>query len=103
MALRIFFVALRDIFYTKSHEVFTKGHEVLQDETFKVICNSCGIDLTIFRSKKVTCHGKPTIRSIRYPVDMILDLLPSGMTFRGNYQRFDYSYLLDNLETLSKH
>lgn len=26
------------------------------------------------------CHGKPTIRSMRYPVDMILDLLSAGMT-----------------------
>lgn len=28
------------------------------------------------------CHGKPTIRNMRYPVDMILDLLSSGMTFQ---------------------
>lgn len=27
------------------------------------------------------CHGKPTIRNTRYPVDMILDLLASGMNF----------------------
>jgi len=26
------------------------------------------------------CHGKPTIRNTRYPVEMILDLLSSGMT-----------------------
>lgn len=25
------------------------------------------------------CHGKPTIRGLRYPVEMILDLLSSGM------------------------
>ena len=28
-----------------------------------------------------TCHGKPTIRNMRYPVEMILDLLSSGMTW----------------------
>ncbi len=28
------------------------------------------------------CHGKPTIRNMRYPVEMILDLLASGMTFQ---------------------
>ncbi len=28
------------------------------------------------------CHGKPTIREMRYPVEMILDLLSSGMTFQ---------------------
>ena len=26
------------------------------------------------------CHGKPTIRNMRYPVSMILDLLSTGMT-----------------------
>jgi uncharacterized protein (DUF433 family) len=26
------------------------------------------------------CHGKPTIRNMRYPVMMILDLMGAGMT-----------------------
>lgn len=26
------------------------------------------------------CHGKPTIRGLRYPVHLILELLASGMT-----------------------
>ncbi len=26
------------------------------------------------------CHGKPTVRNMRYPVEMILDLMSSGMT-----------------------
>ena len=26
------------------------------------------------------CHGKPTVRGMRYPVEMVLDLLASGMT-----------------------
>lgn len=26
------------------------------------------------------CHGKPTIRGLRYPVDDMLELLASGMT-----------------------
>jgi uncharacterized protein (DUF433 family) len=25
------------------------------------------------------CHGKPTVRNMRYPVEMILDLLSSGI------------------------
>lgn len=28
------------------------------------------------------CHGKPTIRNMRYPVEMILDLLSSGMSYQ---------------------
>jgi uncharacterized protein (DUF433 family) len=26
------------------------------------------------------CHGKPTIRGLRYPVETIVELLSSGMT-----------------------
>lgn len=26
------------------------------------------------------CHGKPTIRGMRWPVEVIIDLLSSGMT-----------------------
>ena len=26
------------------------------------------------------CHGKPCVRVLRYPVEMLLDLLSSGMT-----------------------
>ena len=26
------------------------------------------------------CHGKPSLRGLRYPVEMILELLSSGMT-----------------------
>jgi uncharacterized protein (DUF433 family) len=26
------------------------------------------------------CHGRPTLRGLRYPVEMVLDLLSSGMT-----------------------
>jgi len=28
------------------------------------------------------CHGKPTIRGLRYPVEMILELLGSGMSIK---------------------
>jgi uncharacterized protein (DUF433 family) len=27
------------------------------------------------------CHGKPCIRGLRYPVEVVLELLSSGMTF----------------------
>ena len=37
------------------------------------------------RSGRITidpkiCHGKPSVRGLRYPVEMILELLSSGMT-----------------------
>ncbi len=35
------------------------------------------------------CHGKPCIRGLRYPVEMILELLSSGMTTEeilGDYE-----------------
>ncbi len=40
------------------------------------------------------CHGKPTIRGLRYPVEMVLELLASGMTDNEILQ--DYSDLTKN-------
>lgn len=37
------------------------------------------------------CHGKPCIRGLRYPVEMILELLSSGMT--TDEILTDYEYL----------
>lgn len=31
-------------------------------------------------SDRAVCHGKPTIRGLRYPVAMVLELLASGMS-----------------------
>jgi uncharacterized protein (DUF433 family) len=39
------------------------------------------------------CHGKPTIRNMRYPVELILDLLSSGMTFQEIIE--DYPALVE--------
>ena len=39
------------------------------------------------------CHGKPTIRGLRYPVETILELLSSGMTFEQ---------ILDDYEDLER-
>lgn len=36
--------------------------------------------LTRITLNPAVCHGKPTIRNKRYPVELILDLLASGMT-----------------------
>lgn len=35
------------------------------------------------------CHGKPCIRGLRYPVEMILELLGSGMTTEKNLADYD--------------
>lgn len=42
-------------------------------------------DYSQLLAKRVTidpeiCHGKPCIRGLRYPVEMILELLTAGMT-----------------------
>jgi uncharacterized protein (DUF433 family) len=37
------------------------------------------------------CHGKPTIRGLRYPIDMILELLAAGSTTEDILQ--DYADL----------
>jgi uncharacterized protein (DUF433 family) len=39
------------------------------------------------------CHGKPTIRGLRYPVETILELLSSGMTIEE---------ILDDYEDLER-
>ena len=54
------------------------------------------------------CHGKPTIRGLRYPVETILELLSSGMTsdeILADYedlQREDILAVLDFARRLSQ-
>jgi len=43
------------------------------------------------------CHGKPCIRGLRYPVEMLLELLSSGMTYEeilADYQDLERDDLL---------
>jgi uncharacterized protein (DUF433 family) len=35
------------------------------------------------------CHGKPTIRGLRYPVQNILEYMASGMTFNEILEDFE--------------
>ena len=35
------------------------------------------------------CHGKPCLRGLRYPVEVMLDLLGSGMTWDEILADFD--------------
>jgi len=35
------------------------------------------------------CHGKPCIRGLRYPVELILELLSSGMTAKEILTDYD--------------
>lgn len=47
------------------------------------------------------CHGKPVIRGLRYPVEMIPELLGSGMTARqiiADYQDLEYEVVLAAIE-----
>lgn len=43
------------------------------------------------------CHGKPCVRGLRYPVEMLLELLSSGMThdeILANYEDIERADLL---------
>jgi len=43
------------------------------------------------------CHGKPCVRGLRYPVETLLELLSSGMTFEevlADYQDLERHDLL---------
>lgn len=47
------------------------------------------------------CHGKPTVRGLRYSVDMLLELMASGMTHQeilDDYTDLEIDDLLACLE-----
>lgn len=46
------------------------------------------------------CHGKPCIRGLRYPVDFILELLSSGMSYEEILADYDDLERDDILATL---
>ena len=54
------------------------------------------------------CHGKPTIRGLRYPVETILELLSSGMSIEEiladyeDLEREDILAALDYAKRLSQ-
>ena len=47
------------------------------------------------------CHGKPCIRGLRYPVEMILELLSSGMNIEDLLEDYDDLEYEDILAVLS--
>ena len=47
------------------------------------------------------CHGKPCIRGLRYPVDMILELLSAGMSNEEILADYDDLELEDILAALA--
>lgn len=51
------------------------------------------------------CHGKPTIRGLRYPVENMLELLASGMTIQEilkDYEDLEKEDFLACLEFAAK-
>lgn len=47
------------------------------------------------------CHGQPTVRGLRYPVEMLLELLSAGMTIDevlGDYPDLEREDMLAALE-----
>ena len=54
---------------------------------------------------KDVCHGKPTIRGMRYPVETILELLSSGMSvdeILEDYEDLEREDILAALQYASK-
>ena len=54
---------------------------------------------------KDICHGKPTIRGMRYPVENILELLSSGMNIEEileDYKDLEREDILASLEFATK-
>ncbi len=47
------------------------------------------------------CHGKPTIRGLRYPVEFILELLSSGMSIEDILEDYEDLEKEDILAALS--
>lgn len=48
------------------------------------------------------CHGKPTIRGLRYPVETILEILSAGMTIEeilADYEDLEPEDILAALKT----
>lgn len=51
------------------------------------------------------CHGKPVIRHLRYPVEMLLELMSSGMSIEEilmDYEDLEREDLLASLEYAAK-
>ncbi len=51
------------------------------------------------------CHGKPCIRGLRYPVELILELLSSGMTTEEiieDYEDLEKEDILASLKYATK-
>lgn len=61
--------------------------------------NECVMDglLSRITIDPAICHGKPCVRGLRYPVETLLELLSSGMTFEeilGDYPDLEREDLL---------
>jgi uncharacterized protein (DUF433 family) len=51
------------------------------------------------------CHGKPCVRGLRYPVELILELLGSGMSsaeILSDYDDLEYEDILAVLQFAAK-
>ena len=57
--------------------------------------------LSRITSDPAVCHGRPTVRGLRYPVESLLELLSAGMTIDeilGDYPDLEREDLLAALE-----
>ena len=88
-------------------ENFTySGYNLQSEKNVNLILIFMSVELL----KRITinpeiCHGKPTIRGLRYPVEMILELMAGGMTtaeILGDYTDLQEKDILACLEYAAK-
>ena len=84
--------------FEKIIEIIKKVVNLYKNDTMENLINRITIDTEV-------CHGKPTIRGLRYPVENMLELLASGMTINElleDYQDLEREDFLACLEYASK-
>ena len=69
------------------------------DQTIPEVVLIVSMDMLLSRITidPAICHGKPCVRGLRYPVEVLLELLSSGMTFDeilGDYEDLEREDLL---------
>src|SRR5205807_10087383 len=92
---------------------FFSNHDMMSEPRcsgrIELPCRSKGASMDTLLSRitidPAICHGKPCVRGLRYPVEVMLELLSSGMTFDeilGDYADLEREDLLAVLAFAAK-